>query len=819
MSAIWNIAKSTRTTGWVVATAGQTVFNVPFPVDEAADLAVTLDNLTTKTTLTLTTDYAVTGLGGSSATVTLVSAMTAGHKLRIMGARQPYSTADVTSGSAVKGKALNKALDRIVITLQELFRDVGNATTVADNTATASSAATAAAASATSAASSASSAATAAAKLPDHIIDLAVNPNCEIWTNEVYGATATSPGSSQGIPAADCFDGHYIGSGENGVVNITRGVAADGSHYPIVYWSDAPTAGSYEWQDTAGGSKYFRAAYWEMSTTNIQPWDVMGRCVQISYEQASISAGTWDICPEGWYSSGIQQWLAGQNMPANGHVLNYHLGKLRVYKNKSGAGVTGSTAPTHTTIGAEASDGALTWECLGNALGRAYVYLQGWSAPDVVKAIPTRGTPNAAGTFTLTTTAQNFSTYITFPAIGSTETVAYADDPDTNDRSRTLLPPEHNWFNGANLPHIAFGWSAINAPVASRVIVPFKEHHIMMQAPGSTAMRRSRAVDLLMAWDFRTLFGVIAAKLGYAKLASPAFTGAPTGPQPATDDNSTKLATTAWYANQGSATSPAMDGTAATGTSLKFARADHVHPTDTSRAPIASPTFTGTPAAPTASAGTNSTQIATTAFVKTAVDNVVNAAPGALDTLDELAAALGDDANFATTVTTALAAKAPLASPALTGTPTAPTAVTATDSTQIATTAFARAAAALFGNDQGAWTAYTPTMEPTSGAFTTTTGRTGRYIKLTPKTVCGVAEGQVTSVGTGTGGVKFSLPLAAKSGGVAIQCFGTELAVTGNWVKGQISPTNDYVTVYYEGNVSPIATNMKLNIFFLYEID
>lgn len=72
------------------------------------------------------------------------------------------------------------------------------------------------------------------------------------------------------------------------------------------------------------------------------------------------------------------------------------------------------------------------------------------------------------------------------------------------------------------------------------------------------------------------------------------------------------------------------------------------------RAPLASPALTGTPTAPTPAAGTNTTQIATTAFVRTEVTNLVAGAPGALDTLDELAAALGDDANFASTVTTAL---------------------------------------------------------------------------------------------------------------------------------------------------------------------
>jgi hypothetical protein len=74
------------------------------------------------------------------------------------------------------------------------------------------------------------------------------------------------------------------------------------------------------------------------------------------------------------------------------------------------------------------------------------------------------------------------------------------------------------------------------------------------------------------------------------------------------------------------------------------------------KADIASPTFTGTPSAPTAGAGTNTTQLATTAFVSTAVANLIDSAPGALDTLNELAAAIGDDANFSTTITNSIAA-------------------------------------------------------------------------------------------------------------------------------------------------------------------
>lgn len=103
----------------------------------------------------------------------------------------------------------------------------------------------------------------------------------------------------------------------------------------------------------------------------------------------------------------------------------------------------------------------------------------------------------------------------------------------------------------------------------------------------------------------------------YAPLASPALTGTPTAPTAAANTNTTQVATTAFVLGQGNATAGtiAMNGTQAAGTSNLYARADHVHPTDTSRAPLASPTFTGTPAAPTAAVDTNTTQIATTAYV------------------------------------------------------------------------------------------------------------------------------------------------------------------------------------------------------------
>lgn len=80
--------------------------------------------------------------------------------------------------------------------------------------------------------------------------------------------------------------------------------------------------------------------------------------------------------------------------------------------------------------------------------------------------------------------------------------------------------------------------------------------------------------------------------------------------------------------------------------------------------------------------------IATQSYVNTAISNLVDSAPGLLDTLNEIAAAIGDDANFATTINNAIALKAPIESPTFTGTPSAPTATPGTNNTQIATTAF-----------------------------------------------------------------------------------------------------------------------------------
>ena len=80
------------------------------------------------------------------------------------------------------------------------------------------------------------------------------------------------------------------------------------------------------------------------------------------------------------------------------------------------------------------------------------------------------------------------------------------------------------------------------------------------------------------------------------------------------------------------------------------------------KAPLASPALTGAPTAPTAAANTNTTQVATTAYVQTELTDLIGGAPGTLDTLNELAAAINDDSTYSSTLTTALGTKVAKAS-------------------------------------------------------------------------------------------------------------------------------------------------------------
>jgi hypothetical protein len=179
-----------------------------------------------------------------------------------------------------------------------------------------------------------------------------------------------------------------------------------------------------------------------------------------------------------------------------------------------------------------------------------------------------------------------------------------------------------------------------------------------------------------------------------APLASPALTGIPTVPTAAPGTNTPQIASTAFIQAAIAALVASSPAALDTLNELAAALGDDANFSVTMtnalalKAPLASPALTGTPTAPTAALGTNNTQLSTTAFVQAAIAALVASSPAALDTLNELAAALGNDANFAVTITNALALKAPLASPALTGAPTAPTPALRDKSTKLATTEF-----------------------------------------------------------------------------------------------------------------------------------
>jgi hypothetical protein len=201
----------------------------------------------------------------------------------------------------------------------------------------------------------------------------------------------------------------------------------------------------------------------------------------------------------------------------------------------------------------------------------------------------------------------------------------------------------------------------------------------------------------------------------------------PTGP-------SGVIAVTAPITNSGTSTS-ANIGIDQTGITVAQSQVTSLVSDLALKAPLASPTFTGTPAAPTATAGTNTTQVATTAFVTTA-DNL----------------------------------KANLDSPTFTGTPTLPTGTIATtqtagnSTTAVATTAFVTAADQLLGT----YTSYTPTLSNITignGTVTASYCRVNKFVHV----ICRIAFGSTTTL---NGIVYITLPVNVDQAGTANFPFG-----------------------------------------------
>ena len=120
------------------------------------------------------------------------------------------------------------------------------------------------------------------------------------------------------------------------------------------------------------------------------------------------------------------------------------------------------------------------------------------------------------------------------------------------------------------------------------------------------------------------------------------------------------------------------------------------------------------------------------------LDLLLGLPPGALDTIEELADALGNDPDFAATMMTLLAAKAPLSSPLFTGIPQAPTAAPGTNTTQLATTAFVL--------ENGGAVALSASVATTSGAQIDLTGIPSNAKRIT--VICdGVSAGGTAGFG------------------------------------------------------------------------
>lgn len=205
------------------------------------------------------------------------------------------------------------------------------------------------------------------------------------------------------------------------------------------------------------------------------------------------------------------------------------------------------------------------------------------------------------------------------------------------------------------------------------------------------------------------------------------------------------------------------------------------------RAPLASPSFTGVPTAPTAAAATNNTQIATTQFVTTGISTALIPYTTTAD------------------LNTALALKADLASPALTGVPTAPTPPVATDSTQLATTAFVRRVASEYhawvqGNTVAAQPSGTAVVQ-TGGTATIRNGTTGSssYNPSTGRLTVPVSGRYRITIGDGVEGssILVLLALIRTSGSVGVNH--RAVSFVGNF--GGVSGTGSLVLTLGPGDL------------------
>lgn len=253
--------------------------------------------------------------------------------------------------------------------------------------------------------------------------------------------------------------------------------------------------------------------------------------------------------------------------------------------------------------------------------------------------------------------------------------------------------------------------------------------------------------------------------VGGAPIASPAFTGVPTGTTATPGTSTTQLATTAFVTN---AVSAATSGVSSFNTRTGPVTLQAADVAGVGGALLLSPNFTGTPTAPTATAGTSTTQLATTAFVANAV-----AATAGVSSFNgrtgPVTLTIGD-------VTSA--GGAPTASPTFTGTPAAPTATAGTSTTQIATTAFVATAVTAVAIP-------VPVTVANGGTGTTNLG-TGLGIVTSPSATGSFSKTPFPATGIAVvdnTGAAFAASAAFKSGTNPVTDVSPAgLSISGNWV-------------------------------------
>jgi hypothetical protein len=339
------------------------------------------------------------------------------------------------------------------------------------------------------------------------------------------------------------------------------------------------------------------------------------------------------------------------------------------------------------------------------------------------------GAPIASPAFTGNPTAP---TPATSDSDTSVATTAFVHAAVSAGIAAQVLVSSFNGRTGAVLLTLADVTGVGGAPIASPAFTGAPTAPTPAPGDNSTAIATTAYVT--------AGFLSSAALTGYAPLASPAFTGVPTAPTPTPGTNTGQLATTAFVT---AAVVASTTGVASFNTRTGAVVLNSTDITTAGGAALASPAFTGTPTAPTATAGTATTQIATTAFVTAAIGaaggvTTFNGRSGAITLITADITAAGGAAlaspvftgspaaptaapgtsttQIATTAFVAAAVAASvvtfngrsgavtltaadisaaggalLAGPAFTGVPTAPTATPGTNTTQIATTAFVQA--------------------------------------------------------------------------------------------------------------------------------